>query len=444
MHHSFEKEGMYYLYDTESGSLHKIDKLVYDVIEEHDLKDYNPEDIEEVKADLNKLREEGVLDAPRQTFEVHEENIIKAMCLHICHDCNLRCHYCFADGGTYMTNRDYMSFETGKAAIDFLIANSGNRHNLEIDYFGGEPMINFEVVQQITEYCKSIEDKFNKKFKFTMTTNCVALNDENIAWLNENMDNIVLSIDGRKEVHNKLRKTPNGKGSYDIVLKNAKKVRAVRGDIKDYYARGTFTSNNLDFYKDVLELQKQGFDQVSIEPVVLPDTDPYCLTEEMLPEIFKSYDILSEQYHKMREKPETWFNYFHFMCDLDNGPCIYKRIKGCGAGVEYIAVTPQGNIFPCHQFADKPDFKIGNVFDGKIDHNITKTFLKSNLQTKPDCQDCWAKYHCGGGCAANNYNFNGDIDKPYKLACEMFRHRLECSLHNYAIEKERHEKEMQK
>ncbi len=436
MTHTFIQEGRYYLFDTNSGSLHQIDKLIYDIVNNNDLSNYASKDIDEANADLAELRLDGTLDAPDVEVEVKEDNIVKAMCLHICHDCNLRCHYCFAEGGTYMTNRDYMSFEVGQNAIDFMIQNSGTRHNLEIDFFGGEPLMNFEVVKQITEYARSQEEKYNKSFKFTMTTNCLLLDDDKIAWLNENMDNIVLSIDGRKEVHDKLRYTANGKGSYDIVLKNALKVRAVRGN-KDYYVRGTFTANNLDFDKDVMHLQSMGFDQISIEPVVLPDSDKYHLKEEDLPEIFASYDRLSQKYHVMRKgQGDKWFNYFHFMIDLDQGPCIHKRIKGCGAGVEYFAVTPQGNIFPCHQFADKPEFKVGNVFDKTIDRNITKKFLQSNLQTKEECRDCWAKYHCGGGCAANNYNFNGDIDKPYKMACEMMKKRLECSMHNFAVEKE--------
>ncbi|MEG1519708.1 MAG: thioether cross-link-forming SCIFF peptide maturase [Clostridia bacterium] len=435
MTHTFIQEGIRYLFDTNSGSLHKIDELVYDIVNGNPLDKYEAKDIAEATADLDELRGDGSLDAPDIEVEVHEKNVVKALCLHICHDCNLRCHYCFAEGGTYMTSRDYMSFDVGKNSIDFMIQNSGSIKNLEVDFFGGEPLLNFEVVQQITEYAKGQAKLFDKKFKFTMTTNCILLDDDKIKWLNDEMDNIVLSIDGRKEIHDELRKAPNGKGSYDVVLKNALKLRAVRGN-KDYYVRGTFTANNLDFDKDVRHLQAVGFDQISIEPVVLPDSDKYALKEEHLPEIKATYDRLSKEYHVMRKNGDTWFNFFHFMIDLKNGPCIYKRIKGCGAGVEYFAVTPQGNIFPCHQFADKPEFMVGNVFDKVINKDITQKFLTSNLQTKSSCKDCWAKYYCGGGCAANNYNFNGDIDKPYKMACEMFRHRLECSMHNYAVENE--------
>ncbi len=435
MTHCFEKEGIFYLFDAESGSLHKVDKLIFDIINNNDLSSYHGEEVNEANTDLDGLRAEGTLDTPLIDVEIREENIVKALCLHICHDCNLRCHYCFADGGTYMTDRCYMSFEVGKNAIDFMIANSGSRHSLEIDFFGGEPLMNYEVVQQITEYAKGQAIIHKKEFKFTMTTNCLLLSDDKIQWLNEEMDNIVLSIDGRQEKHDELRKTPNGKGSFELVLERALALRKVRGN-KDYYARGTFTANNLDFDKDVMRLQELGFDQISIEPVVLPDTDKYCLKKEHLPEIKASYDRLSKQYHLMRRDGDTWFNYFHFMLDLDNGPCVYKRIKGCGAGVEYFAVTPKGDLFPCHQFADKPEFKLGNVFDKVIDKSITKNFLCSSLQSKSECRDCWAKYQCGGGCAANNYNFNGDIDKPYELACDMFKHRLECSIHNYTIEKE--------
>ncbi|MBR2070749.1 MAG: thioether cross-link-forming SCIFF peptide maturase [Clostridia bacterium] len=435
MTHAFEKEGRYYLFDTESGSLHKVDELCYDIEKGNDLSKYDPKDVQEAKEDIKALVDAGMYDTPCTPVEVREENVVKALCLHICHDCNLRCHYCFAEGGSYMTNRDYMSFEVGKNAIDFMILNSKNRRNLEIDYFGGEPLMNFEVVKQITEYAKEQGKIHGKSFKFTMTTNCILLDEEKIAWLNEEMDNIVLSIDGRQEVHDLLRKTPNGKGSWEIAIKNAKNLRKVRGD-KDYYVRGTFTRNNLDFDKDVLELVENGFDQISVEPVVLKCTDKYSLREEDLPEIYSAYDRLSKVYTLYRKDGDKWFNFFHFMCDLDNGPCVYKRIKGCGAGVEYFAITPQGNIFPCHQFADKPEFCIGNVFDKKIDKSITSKFLNSSLQTKEDCVNCWAKYQCGGGCAANNYNFNGDIDTPYEISCKMFRHRLECAIHNYALEKE--------
>ncbi len=435
MVHAFKKEDIYYLYDGENGSLHKCDELIFDIIEGNDLSGYSEEELSDAKADIESLKAQGLLFAERKVTEVVEENVVKAMCLHICHDCNLRCHYCFADGGTYMSSREYMSFEVGKNAIDFMIENSKNRKNLEIDYFGGEPLMNFEVVKQITEYAKEQGEKFHKNFKFTMTSNCMLLDDEKIEWLNAEMDNIVLSIDGREEVHNELRKTPNGKGSWEIAIRNALKLKKVRGQ-KDYYIRGTFTANNLDFHKDVVHLVDLGFEQISIEPVVLPDSDKYSLKEEHLPEIYASYDELSKVYRLYRKTDDKWFNFFHFMCDLENGPCMQKRIKGCGAGVEYFAVTPFGQIFPCHQFASKPEFLVGNVFDKKINKKVTDIFLNSSLQTKSECLECWAKYQCGGGCAANNYNFNGDIDKPYTMGCKTFKHRLECAMHNYACEKE--------
>lgn len=375
------------------------------------------------------------MDAPENRVPLYEGNEIKAMCLHICHDCNLRCSYCFAKDGTYNTARDYMSFEVGKAALDFLFANSGKRHNLEVDFFGGEPLMNLKNVKKIVAYGKEKAEKFNKCLKFTLTTNGVLLNDDTIKYLNEEMDNVVISIDGRKEIHDKLRVTPNGRGSHDIALANAKKFRAVRGD-KRYYIRGTFTHNNIDFSTDVLNINDEGFDQISIEPVVLPDESPLALHEQDLPEIFRQYDTLAEEYIE-RRKGAKWFNFFHYMIDLKNGPCVAKRLNGCGAGKEYVAVTPVGDIYPCHQFVGGDGkYKMGNVLTGEFDRDIQKTFKAINVYTKEDCNKCPAKYYCSGGCVANSYNFNGDLHKPYKLSCEMMRHRLEDSLAVYCIEQE--------
>ncbi|MCI6215066.1 MAG: thioether cross-link-forming SCIFF peptide maturase [Clostridiales bacterium] len=434
---------LYFVWDVESGSLHNVDEAAflvskkrYQQLSDDENKRFlklSESDLKEIDAELDLLEKDGVLNAPEVRINLPSSGEIKAMCLHICHDCNLRCSYCFAKDGTYNTPRDYMSFEVGKAALDFLFANSGKRHNLEVDFFGGEPLMNLDNVKKIVAYGKEKAKSLGKDIRFTLTTNGVLLNDDAIKYLNEEMDNVVISIDGRREIHDKLRVTPNGKGSYDIALKNAKKFRAVRGD-KRYYIRGTFTQNNVDFSSDVLVLNDEGFDQISIEPVVLPDDSPLALHEKDLPEIFKQYDKLSEEYIE-RRKGDKWFNFFHYMIDLKNGPCVAKRLTGCGAGKEYVAVTPTGDIFPCHQFAGGDGkFFMGNVMDGTFNRDIQKTFENINVYSKEDCGKCPAKYYCSGGCVANSYNFNHDLTKPYKLSCEMMRHRLECSLAIYAVE----------
>ena len=432
------------MWDSESGSLHNVDFVTFLIAKnrfEHDLdqeqlaqlKSIDEKEVSEINAELDELVKEGVLDSPCTcTQDCKKIGEIKALCLHICHDCNLKCQYCFADEGTYHTrNRAHMSFEVGKNAIDFLVQHSGKRHNLEVDFFGGEPLMNFDVVKQIVEYARSIEDKVGKKFSFTMTTNCILLSDDKIEWLNKEMNNIVLSIDGRQEIHDEVRRTVNGKSAFDAIIKNALKLRKVRGD-KTYYVRGTYTAKNLDFAKDVEYLNDIGFDQISMEPVVT-NIEGLKITEEMLPTILKEYEKLAEIYID-RRKTDKWFNFFHFMIDIESGPCVVKRLTGCGAGCEYLAVTPTGDIFPCHQFAENKDYYMGNVFDKEINMDISKEFAKNIVTQKPACDKCPAKYYCSGGCTANNINYAGSMHTPYEITCALERKRMDLSLAIKAIE----------
>ena len=432
------------MWDSESGSLHNVDFVTFLIAKnrfEHDLdqeqlaqlKSIDEKEVSEINAELDELVKEGVLDSPCTcTQDCKKIGEIKALCLHICHDCNLKCQYCFADEGTYHTrNRAHMSYEVGKNAIDFLVQHSGKRHNLEVDFFGGEPLMNFDVVKQIVEYARSIEDKVGKKFSFTMTTNCILLSDDKIEWLNKEMNNIVLSIDGRQEIHDEVRRTISGKSAFDVIIKNALKLRKVRGD-KTYYVRGTYTAKNLDFAKDVEYLNDIGFDQISMEPVVT-NIEGLKITEEMLPRILNEYEKLAEIYID-RRKTDKWFNFFHFMIDIESGPCVVKRLTGCGAGCEYLAVTPTGDIFPCHQFAENKDYYMGNVFDKEINMDISKEFAKNIVTQKPACDKCPAKYYCSGGCTANNINYAGSMHTPYEITCALERKRMDLSLAIKAIE----------
>ena len=348
------------------------------------------------------------------------------MCLNISHDCNLRCEYCFAAQGDFGHGRKLMPFEVGKAAIDFLIKHSANRHNLELDFFGGEPLMNLDVVKKVVEYARSIEKEHNKNFRFTMTTNGILLDDDSIDFINREMSNVVLSLDGRKEVNDRLRPTVNKKGSYDIIVPKYQKLVAERGD-KEYYVRGTFTKYNLDFTDDVMHLNELGFDQISVEPVVTDPELPYALTESDLPAIAEEYEKLSKILIE-RKKNGTSFNFFHFMIDLDQGPCAIKRLRGCSCGNEYVAVTPEGDIYPCHQFVGMDEWKMGSVLDDSIDHKMKKMFSKANIYSKEECADCWAKFYCSGGCNANNMQYNNTIFKPHKLSCALEQKRLECAI----------------
>ena len=442
MVHQYKNNGYNIVLDVNSGSVHVVDEIVYDMIPMYEnmsleeisarLEDkYSADDIKEAYEEITGLKEAGSLF----TEDIYEnyidsfknrQPVVKALCLHIAHDCNLACQYCFAEEGEYHGRRALMSFEVGKKALDFLVANSGSRRNLEVDFFGGEPLMNWEVVKQLVEYGRSIEEANNKKFRFTLTTNGVLLNDDILDFVNKEMGNIVLSTDGRKEVHDRMRPFRNGKGSYDLIMPKFKKVAESRNQT-NYYVRGTFTHYNLDFSNDVLSLADQGFKQISVEPVVASPEDAYALRTEDLPQIFEEYDKLAVEMIK-REKEGRGFNFFHFMIDLTGGPCVYKRLSGCGSGTEYLAVTPWGDLYPCHQFVGNEDFLLGNVDDGIVRKNICEEFKQCNVYSKPKCKDCFAKLFCSGGCAANSYNFHGNINDSYEVGCEMERKRVECAI----------------
>lgn len=425
------------MWDIESGSLHHVDypaflcaKRRFSSLtgeEEVAFAALPQAEILEISGELDALVAEGSLDAPKPAATFYKNTAqVKALCLHICHDCNMQCDYCFASGGTYNTAKDYMSAETGKQAIDFLIANSGARHNLEVDFFGGEPLINFGVVKEIVAYAKDAAKKAGKEITFTLTTNCLGLNKDAREYLNDNMDNVVLSVDGRKCVHNGVRHTRDGKDGYDAVIRNALAFRKIRGD-KRYYVRGTFTAANKDFAEDVFALSDLGFDQISIEPVVLSEGHPLAIRESDIPKILDEYDRLAEGYIE-RRKGEKWFNFFHFMLDLEHGPCVNKRLTGCGAGTEYLAVSPTGELYPCHQFVGEKEYDIGNVREGILHRDVRERFACVSVLGKPHCADCPAKYYCGGGCAANAKNFGGAVDGQYATGCALQKKRLELSL----------------
>ncbi len=442
MIHQYKSNGYNIVLDVNSGSVHVVDDIVYDMVPLYENRSveeiekelegkYSGEDIREAYEEITELKDAGQL----YTEDIYEnyidsfkkrQPVVKALCLHIAHDCNLACQYCFAEEGEYHGRRALMSFEVGKKALDFLVANSGSRKNLEVDFFGGEPLMNWEVVKQLVEYGRSIEEANNKKFRFTLTTNGVLLNDEILEFVNKEMGNIVLSTDGRKEVHDRMRPFRNGKGSYDLIMPKFVKVAESRNQT-NYYVRGTFTRNNLDFSKDVLSLADMGFKQISVEPVVASPEDSYALREEDLPQIFEEYDKLAVEMIK-REKEGRGFNFFHFMIDLTGGPCVYKRLSGCGSGTEYLAVTPWGDFYPCHQFVGNEDFLLGNVDEGITRTDICDEFKKCNVYSKPKCKDCFAKLYCSGGCAANSYNFHGNINESYEVGCEMERKRVECAI----------------
>ena len=354
------------------------------------------------------------------------QTVVKALCLHIAHDCNLACKYCFAEEGEYHGRRALMSFEVGKKALDFLIRSSGSRINLEVDFFGGEPLMNWDVVKQLVEYGRSQEKLHNKKFRFTLTTNGVLLNDEIMEFCNREMSNVVLSLDGRKEVNDQMRPFRNGTGSYDLIVPKFQKFAEQRGD-KDYFVRGTFTRNNLDFSEDVLHFADLGFKKMSVEPVVAPPEEEYSIREEDLPVIMEQYDKLAAEYVK-RIKEGRGFTFFHFMLDLSQGPCVAKRLSGCGSGTEYLAVTPWGDLYPCHQFVGNEKFLLGNVDEGVTNTEIRDEFKLCNVYAKEKCRDCFARFYCSGGCAANSYNFHGSITDAYDIGCEMQKKRIECAI----------------
>lgn len=444
MIHKYKLNGYNIVLDVNSGAVHVVDELTYDLLDnvrppfEESCPEkviaklsrfYQEEDIKTCYDEVKELYEQELLfteDTYEELSKVAITSPIKAMCLNIAHDCNLRCAYCFASTGDFGKGRKLMSYETGKKALDFLIEQSKGRINLEVDFFGGEPLMNFNVVKKLVEYGRSREKETKKNFRFTITTNGMLLDDEKIDFINKEMNNVVLSIDGRKEVNDKLRVKVDGTGCYDRIVPLYKKLVEKRGD-KEYYVRGTFTKFNQDFSNDVFALLDEGFDQISVEPVVGDASDPYALTEKELPQIFREYDKLSNRILDY-EKSGGKFNFFHFMIDLDQGPCAIKRMRGCGCGNEYVAITPDGDIYPCHQFVGMDDYKMGNVDDGTFNPDMKKEFAAAHIYTKPDCRECWARFYCSGGCNANNYEHMGDILKSYKIACELEKKRLECAI----------------
>ena len=450
MIHCYQSTGYSIVMDVNSGAVHVVDDLVYQLVplleplvkekkDKGEILDfvkaqqlpYTEEETAEAVDEILLLAQEGQL----YTEDIYEnyidsfknrETVVKALCLHIAHDCNLACRYCFAEEGEYHGRRAIMSYEVGKKALDFLVANSGNRTNLEVDFFGGEPLMNWEVVKQLVAYGRSLEEEHHKKFRFTITTNGVLLNDEILEFVNKEMGNMVLSIDGRKEVHDRMRPHRGGQGSYDEIVPKFKKAAESRGQM-NYYVRGTYTHYNTDFAKDVLHLADLGFKQISVEPVVAPETEDYAIREEDLPQLLAQYDELAEEMIK-RRKEGNGFNFFHFMIDLEGGPCVAKRLSGCGSGTEYLAVTPWGDLYPCHQFVGNEDFLMGNVDEGVLRTDIRDEFKQCNVYAKEKCKDCFAKFYCSGGCAANSYNFTGNVNGSYDIGCELQRKRIECAI----------------
>lgn len=456
MVHVFQMKDKYIALDVNSGCVHVMDRLCYDILRYLCETEQVPEDavfpavtrelggewdrqeLDEAWADLKELYESGVLfsadDYADIAVNMKRNSPVKAMCLHVAHDCNLRCAYCFADEGAYHNRRELMSAETGKRAMDFLIRHSGKRRNLEVDFFGGEPLMNFGVVKEVVAYAREQEKLHDKNFRFTITTNGVLLNDDNIAFINQNMSNVVLSLDGRKETNDRVRCRADGSGSYDSIVPKLIKVAESRNQ-DNYYVRGTFTKYNLDFSRDVLHLADLGFQQTSVEPVVSVPDVPYAITEEDLPALFAEYEKLVDAY-LARKKEGRGFHFFHFMIDLDQGPCVIKRLSGCGAGCEYLAVAPNGDIYPCHQFVGTEAYKMGNIKQDELNGEIRNRFESCNVYTKPKCRDCFAKFYCSGGCMANACLLSGDINEPHEISCQLQRKRVECSLYAKAVEAE--------
>lgn len=448
MIHAYQLNGYNIILDVFSGSVHVVDEVAYDLIRLCETQSAgeavevllekhagNPEitrqELLDCLDDIEALRRAGKLYTEDvyagKAFDFKRRTpVIKALCLHVAHTCNLNCDYCFASQGKYHGERALMSFEVGCQALEFLIAHSGSRVNLEVDFFGGEPLMNWEVVKRLVAYARSRERECNKKFRFTLTTNGVLVDDEVIDFCNREMHNVVLSLDGRREVHDRLRRTVNGKGSYDLIVPKFQEFAARRGQ-KNYYVRGTFTRNNLDFTNDIFHMADLGFTELSMEPVVCAPSDPYALTEADLPVLFEQYEILAREMLRRKEEGRG-FTFYHYMIDLKGGPCIYKRISGCGSGTEYLAVTPWGELFPCHQFVGDPAYSMGNVWDGVTNTMLRDEFQLCNAYARPGCRDCWAKLYCSGGCAANAYHATGSIRGVYEYGCELFRKRIECAI----------------
>ncbi len=448
MVHTFQALGVNIAVDVNSGAVHVLDELTYHLLEqvvppmaEHcpaeiaaKLPQYAPADLEEAWQELRGLAEQGLLFEEddyidrEKAASMQQQALVKALCLHVSHDCNLRCKYCFAGTGDFGTgHRMTMSVETAKKAIDFVVAKSGHRRNIEVDFFGGEPLMAMDTVKETVAYARSLEEKYNKNFRFTITTNGMLLNDENIAYINREMSNAVLSIDGRKEVNDDLRPTAGGQGSYDVIVPKFKKLIAERGD-KEYHLRGTFTRFHKDFAEDVKALTEIG-KYVSVEPVVGKESDPYAIQESDLEELKAEYERLAEYLKDRRD-----VNFFHFNVDLSQGPCVIKRLRGCGAGCEYVAITPDGDIYPCHQFVGNEEYKLGSVYDGTFNKELSSQFAGLNIYTREECRNCWARFYCSGGCSASNLLVNGNIQHPHKVGCELERKRLECAIAIKAID----------
>ena len=447
MVHQYKLNGYNIVLDTCSGSVHVVDDVAYDIISlckeknekeiaeiiisKYPEENLTEKDIFDCLEDIKALEDNKKLFTPdtyeNMVFDFKNRNtVLKAMCLHVAHTCNLNCNYCFASQGKYHGERALMDFETGKRALDFLIANSGTRHNLEVDFFGGEPLMNWDVVKKLVEYAREQEKIHNKNFRFTLTTNGILIDDDVIEFSNKEMSNVVLSLDGRKEVHDRLRKDYKGNGSYDVIVPKFQEFVRRRGN-KNYYMRGTFTHANTDFTNDIMHMADLGFTELSMEPVVCAPDDKSALTKEDLPILFEQYELLAKEMIK-RQRNGKPITFYHYMLDLKHGPCIYKRISGCGSGTEYVAVTPTGDIYPCHQFVGDSKYLLGNIYDGITNTKIQNEFKHCNAYARPDCKDCWAKLYCSGGCAANSYHATGEITGVYEYGCELFKKRIECAV----------------
>ncbi len=444
MIHQYKLNGYNIVLDTYSGSVHSVDDVAYDIIAlfesssqaqiVSDITDKYPElsreDVIACMRDIEALKNSSQLFtqdiAAIESAALKQKNEVKALCLHVAHTCNLSCAYCFASQGKYQGERARMPFEVGKQALDFLIANSGNRKNLEVDFFGGEPLMNWDVVKRLVAYGRTQEAEHNKRFRFTLTTNGVLVDDEVIEFCNREMHNVVMSLDGRPEVNDRFRKNSAGSGSYETIVPKFQKFARARGE-RDYYIRGTYTHYNTDFTNDLFHMAELGFTQLSMEPVVCGSDDPCALTERDLPVLFEQYEILAKEMLR-REKEGRPFTFYHFMIDLEHGPCIYKRLSGCGSGTEYLAVTPWGELFPCHQFVGDTSYSMGNVWDGVTNFELRERFRSCNVNSRPECKDCWAKLYCSGGCAANAYHASGRITGIYEYSCKLFRKRIECAI----------------
>ena len=448
MVHQYKLNGYNIVLDVFSGAVHAVDEVAYDAIalyETHTKDEIKAEllakygerenlslgELDEVLADIEQLKADGKLFtedvyADRAFDFKNRSTVVKALCLHVAHTCNLNCSYCFAAQGKYHGERALMSFETGKRALDFLVEHSGTRKNLEVDFFGGEPLMNFEVVKQLVAYARSIERQAGKNFRFTLTTNGVLLNDEVTEFANRECHNVVLSLDGRKEVHDRLRKTVNGQGSYDLIVPKFQDFVQKRGN-RGYYVRGTYTKYNLDFTNDIFHMADLGFTELSMEPVVSAPDDPYALSEADLPTLYKQYELLAEEMLRRRRAGKP-FTFYHYMIDLSGGPCIYKRISGCGSGTEYLAVTPWGDLYPCHQFVGDEKYRLGDIWSGVTNTEVQQEFKLCNAYARKECRDCWAKLYCSGGCAANAYHATGSVTGVYELGCKLFKKRMECAI----------------